>query len=103
MNSISILKIVSLPLSSASALHVPVFVIDTVPVSPDRGEVRLAVVVILEDVVRRLLVEVAVVGEVGHVADDLSSVVRMDPLVVSQQDGPDLPPDLSVVGDPVVS
>ena len=79
------------------------FVVDTVPVSPDRSEVSLAVVVILEDVVRRLLVEVAVVREVGDVTDDLSSVVRMDPLVVSQQDGPDLSPDVSVVGDPVVS
>ena len=103
MESISILIIPPLPLSSASALHVPVFVIHTVPVSPDRGEVRLAGVIILEDVVRRLLVEVAVVREVGDVTDDLSSVVRMDPLVVSQQDGPDLSPDVSVVGDPVVS
>ena len=79
------------------------FVIHTVPVSPDRGEVRLVVVVILEDEVRRLLVQVAVVGEMSDVTDDLSSVVRMDPLVVSQQDRPDLSPDLRVVGDPVVS
>ena len=78
-------------------------VIHTVPVSPDRREVRLAVLVILEDEVRSLLVEVAVVREVGHVTDDLSSVVRMDPLVVSQQEGPDLSPDLSVVSDSVVS
>ena len=97
-------SICSLVSSPPSFLHVlELFVLNTVPVCPDRSEVRLVAVVVLEDEVSRLLVEVAVVGEVGHVTDDLSSVVGMDPMVVSQQDGPDLPPDLGVVSHPVVS
>ena len=75
---------------------------DTFIVCPDRSEFRLFAIV-LEDEVMCLLVKVTVRSEMRHVADDLSSVVRMDPLVVSQQDGPDLSPDLSVVSDPVVS
>ena len=75
---------------------------DTFIVCPDRSEFRLLAVV-LEDEVMCLLVKVTVRSEMRHVADDLSSVVRMDSLVVSHQDRADLLPGLGVIVHTVVT
>ena len=63
--------------------------VDTLGPGSQRGEVLL-LLEILEDVLGSLGLEDTVVGEVGDVTDDLSSVERMDGLVVSQQQGAQL-------------
>ena len=75
---------------------------DTLSVGSERGEV-LFLLEILENVLGSLGLEDPVVGEVSDVTDDLSSVERMDGLVVSQQEVTQLQPGLSVVVNPVVT
>ena len=76
--------------------------LDTLSVSSERGEV-LFLLEILEDVLGSLGLEDPVVGEVSDVTDDLSSVERMEGLMVSQQEVAQLLPGLSVVVNSVVT
>ena len=76
--------------------------VDTLSVSSVRGEV-LFLLEILEDVLGSLGLEDPVVGEVSDVTDDLSSVERMEGLMVSQQEVAQLQPGLSVVVNSVVT
>ena len=59
--------------------------------------------VVLEDHLGCLLVNEPERVEVEDVADDLSSVVWMDPLMISEQDRTDLSPDLIIVVNSVVT